>query len=88
VIVKASAFRWLRGEAEVARFDLPQARSFATAFCKTCGCPMPHLTRSGREVIVHAGSFDDPLGTAPDRHVHWDSRADWYVHGDGLPRED
>jgi hypothetical protein len=84
VIVKAPALRWLRGEASVVRFDLPQARSFATAFCKTCGSPMPHLTRSGREAIVPAGGFDEPLGAAPDRHVHWSSRADWYVHGDGL----
>ena len=84
VIVKASALRWLRGEASVVRFDLPQARSFATAFCKTCGSPMPHLTRSGREAIVPAGGFDEPLGAAPDRHAHWSSRADWYVHGDGL----
>jgi hypothetical protein len=84
VIVKASALRWLRGEESVVRFELPQARSFATAFCKTCGSPMPHLTRSGREAIVPAGGFDEPLGAAPDRHVHWSSRADWYVHGDGL----
>src|SRR5947208_2450444 len=48
VIVKAAALRWLQGEARVARFDLPQARSFATAFCSRCGSPMPHLTRSGR----------------------------------------
>src|SRR5258708_29925919 len=33
VIVKASAVRWLRGARSVARFDLPQARRFATAFC-------------------------------------------------------
>jgi hypothetical protein len=88
VIVKASALRWLRGEASVARYDLPQAGSFATAFCKRCGSPMPHLTRSGREAIVHAGAFDEPLGATPDRHVHWASRAQWYVHGDGLPVED
>ena len=37
VIVKALALRWLRGEQSVMRFDLPQARSFATAFCRTCG---------------------------------------------------
>jgi hypothetical protein len=84
VIVEASSLRWLHGEASVVRFDLPSARSFATAFCKKCGCPMPHLTRSGREAIVPAGSFDAPLGAAPDRHVQWASRADWYVHGDGL----
>jgi hypothetical protein len=88
VIVKASSLRWLRGAESVLRFDLPQARSFATAFCKTCGSPMPHLTRSGREAIVHAGCFDEPLGAAPVRHVHWTSRADWYSHGEGLPTED
>ncbi|WP_315722206.1 MULTISPECIES: GFA family protein [unclassified Bradyrhizobium] len=88
VIVRAEALRWLHGEASVTRFDLPQARSFATAFCSRCGSPMPHLTRSGREAIVPAGSFDQPLGTAPDRHVHWTSRADWYVHGERLLIED
>jgi hypothetical protein len=49
---------------------------------------MPHLTRSGREAIIHAGAFDQPLGATPDRHVQWASRAEWYVHGDGLPVED
>ena len=88
VIVKASALRWLRGEAQVVRFDLPSARSFATAFCKKCGCLMPHLTRSGREAIIPAGGFDEPLGAAPDRHVQCASRADWYVRGDGLAVEE
>ena len=46
---------------------------------------MPHLTRSGREAIIPAGAFDGPLDAKPDRHVHWASRAEWYVHGDGLP---
>jgi hypothetical protein len=87
-IVQASALRWLRGEASVVRFDSALARSFATAFCKRCGSPMPHLTRSGREAIVPAGGFDQPLGAGPDRHAHWSSRADWYVHGDGLPVQD
>jgi hypothetical protein len=88
VVVKAAALRWLQGEALVTRFDLAQARSFATAFCSRCGSPMPHLTRSGREAIVPAGSFDQHLGAAPDRHVHWTSRADWYVHGESLLVED
>ena len=65
VIVKASALRWLRGESSVARYDLPTARSFATAFCSICGSPMPHLTRSGREAIIHAGAFDEPLHATP-----------------------
>ncbi|MGJ4926736.1 GFA family protein [Bradyrhizobium sp. HKCCYLS2038] len=88
MIVDAAALHWLKGEDRVTRFDLPQARSFATAFCGRCGSPMPHLTRSGREAIIPAGGFDQPLGATPDRHVHWASRADWYVNGEGLLMED
>lgn len=88
VIVKASAFRWITGKAVVTRYDLPHARSFATAFCGQCGSPMPHLTRSGREAIIPAGGFDQPLGSKPDRHVQWASRADWYVHGEELAVEE
>src|SRR2546421_64204 len=44
------AFRWLSGEDKVTRFDLSTARSFSTSFCRVCGCPLPHATRSGREI--------------------------------------
>jgi hypothetical protein len=87
-VVKPEAFRWLHGEDLVARYDLPIARSFATAFCRNCGSPLPHPTRSGREVIIPAGAFDDALGVRPERGVHWASRADWYVDDNLLPRDD
>lgn len=86
-VVEPGAFRWLVGADHVARFDLPTARSFATAFCRRCGSPLPHATRSGREVIIPAGSLDDDPVSKPERHVHWSSRAPWYVHGDGLREE-
>jgi hypothetical protein len=86
--VKAAALRWLRGEELLVRYDLPTARSFATSFCRTCGSPLPHLTRSGREVIIPAGAFDDELGVTPQRHMHWASRADWYADASQLPKED
>jgi hypothetical protein len=85
--VGVAAFRWLLGEEHVSRFDLPTARSFATSFCRRCGSPLPHATRSGREVIIPAGVLDDDPVSKPDRHAHWESRAPWYVHGDGLPEE-
>jgi hypothetical protein len=83
-VVQPNAVRWLSGEEVVSRYDLPTARSFATAFCRTCGSPLPHLTRSGRQMIIPAGTFDEPLDTSPDRHVHWRSRANWYEHGERL----
>jgi hypothetical protein len=63
-VVKAAALGWLRGEELLARYDLPTAQSFATSFCRRCGSPLPHVTRSGREVIIPAGAFDDKLGSS------------------------
>jgi hypothetical protein len=87
-VVKADALRWLHGKEMIARYDLPTARSFATSFCQRCGSPLPHVTRSGREAIIPAGAFDDPLSVRPDRHVQWSSRANWYLHGERLPSEE
>jgi hypothetical protein len=87
-VVAAGALRWCQGEDLVSRYDLPDTRSFATAFCRRCGSPLPHLTRSGREAIIPAGSLDDDSGGFPERHLHWGSRAVWYAHGENLPREE
>ncbi|HTO82550.1 MAG TPA: GFA family protein [Methylomirabilota bacterium] len=78
-VAAPDAFRWTRGEEHVARYDLPEARSFATAFCRRCGSPLPHLTRSGREVILPAGSFDEDPAVTPSAHVFWESRAAWFA---------
>lgn len=88
ITVEPGHFRWLSGLPLVGRYDLPAAASFATGFCKVCGTPLPHATRSGRHVIVPAGALDDPLPTTPERHEHWRSRAGWYAHGDQLPSSD
>jgi hypothetical protein len=79
--VKPDAFRWTAGASNVVRYDLPTAHSFATCFCRLCGSPLPHLTRSGREVIVPAGSLNDDPGVTPEAHICWSSRAPWYRHG-------
>jgi len=87
-VVRPQAFRWIAGERDLLRYDLPEARSFATSFCRHCGAPMPHATRSGREVIVPAGSLDDDPGCQPDRHVEFASRASWFSFRNDLPIDD
>jgi hypothetical protein len=88
-VVKCEAFRWLAGEEMVVRYDLPSvARGFAASFCRTCGSPVPHPTRSGLRVIVPAGSLDDTPATKPVVHAHWASRAGWYEGEDHLPKAD
>jgi hypothetical protein len=77
VYVSPDAFQWIDGASRVSRYDLPTAHSFATSFCSKCGSPVPHHTRSGREVIIPAGSLDDDPGGRPSVSLHWDSRAAW-----------
>ena len=75
--VDPSRFRWTSGETAVKRYDLPSARSFATTFCTACGAPLPHHTRSGREVVVPAGSLDEEPALAPQAHIFFASRPGW-----------
>jgi hypothetical protein len=82
------AFRWTSGQEYVVRFDLPEARSFSTSFCRQCGSPLPHWTRSGREVIIPAGSLLDDPGTSPTMDACWSSRARWLSDAGNLPTAD
>jgi len=82
------AFRWLSGQDRVVRFDYPEARSFSTSFCRACGSPLPHATRSGKEVIIPAGSLRDDPGVSPTIDCCWQSRAPWLSDVTHLPTSD
>jgi hypothetical protein len=78
-------FRWTSGQGSTVRFDLPTARSFATTFCRHCGSPLPHHTRSGREVVVPAGSLDHAPRLKPQARIFWDSRLPWSCAEGDIP---
>jgi hypothetical protein len=83
-----SRFEWTLGRESTVRFDLPSARSFATTFCRHCGSPLPHHTRSGQEIVVPAGSLDQAPDLEPQARIFWASRADWSCVEDDVPRYD
>jgi len=72
------AIEWLVGADLCQRFDLPEARLFSRAFCRTCGSPVPYVARSGKFLILPSGGLDGPLPIAPQDHIFWDDRAAWY----------
>ena len=84
--VPPGQFSWTSRTDSVVRFDLPSAKSFATTFCGRCGSPLPHHTRSGREIVVPAGSLDDEPSLRPRGRIFWDSRRSWTCADDRLPR--
>lgn len=84
LIVAPDQFRWLEGEAQVGRFEHPQAKHFATGFCKVCGSSLPWLGKSRRAVVVPAGTLDDDPGIRPSQNIFWASRAPWYKEASAL----
>lgn len=85
LLVAAEQFAWARGEEAVRCFELPGARYFCSGFCKECGSALPWRTKNGKFFLVPAGGLDDDPGQRPDKNVHWDSRAAWYVAAKDLP---
>ena len=84
LVADPTQFSWLTGEKHVKRYDLPEARSFSVCFCLECGSPLPHATRSGREIIIPAGSVDVEFGQVPVERLHFDSRANWYKNPEDI----
>jgi hypothetical protein len=86
LFVEPAQFEWISGEDSLTRFDLPEARHFASCFCNRCGSPLPRLTRGGTVVVVPSGSLDGDPAIRPEHHIFWDSRAPWFSGEDELPR--
>lgn len=68
--------RWLAGEAQVRRYDLPQTRH-SKSFCSHCGSALPQLQMDGALLVVPAGSLTTDVPIRPDAHLFVASRANW-----------
>ncbi|MGH8177546.1 MAG: GFA family protein [Steroidobacter sp.] len=86
IYLKPEQLTWINGEEMVARFDLPSATSFARWFCRNCGGPVPRLSRSGRTVVVPAGSLDNHPNEKPKARIFCGSEAPWACSADDVPR--
>ena len=85
LLVSPDQFRWLNGELLVGRFALEEARHFATSFCQNCGSSLPWHTKSGKAVVVPAGTLDDHPGIEPFQNIFCASKAEWYKQASELP---
>ena len=85
LLVAPADFRWIDGEEFVGRYELEEAKHFATSFCTRCGSSLPWLSQSGKAVVVPAGTLDAHPGLGPFQNIFWNSRADWYVEPSALP---
>ena len=72
--------QWTEREQFITRFVHP-SRDFSTAFCACCGCGLPFVTKSGRALIVPAGSLDQQPALVPNENIFWSERVSWYEAG-------
>ena len=88
LLVSPDDFEWLRGEQHLGRYEIEEARHFATSFCMHCGSSLPWLAKSGKAVAVPAGTLDQDPGIRPQQSVFCASGADWYLEPGSLPGHD
>ncbi len=88
LLVSPQDFEWLKGEELVGRYELAEARHFATCFCRKCGSSLPWLAQSGKAVIVPAGTLDADPQIRPIQNIYCASRAVWYREPTELPSYD
>lgn len=88
IIIGPENFQWLSGEESVGRFELAEARHFATSFCKKCGSSLPWLTQSGKAYVIPAGTLDDSPSIKPMHNIYYADKAEWYEDACKLTRYD
>jgi hypothetical protein len=71
-----ASLKWLSGEDQVTRFNLPSTRH-SKSFCSICGSALPDVQMDGALLVVPAGSLDSEVRKRPDAHLFVSTRASW-----------
>ena len=87
VVARREAFRWLAGEALLARYE-STPRTTKT-FCRTCGSSLVTFYTDRPDIIgLPLGGVVGDLGPRPAFHIFVGSKTPWYEIRDGLPQYD
>lgn len=78
LFVAPEDFTWLSGQEKIRRYELETAKYFATSFCENCGSSLPWLAKTGKAVVVPAGTLDGDPEVRPVQNIFCGSRALWY----------
>ena len=85
-IVPSDSVRFVRGEAHLKHYKVPDALHFTQVFCEVCGSKMPRVDSARGFAIVPLGILDDDPGVKVQGHMFVDYKAHWYDIPDDLPR--
>jgi hypothetical protein len=85
ILLRPDSATWISGEENIASFKVPEAKRFRTAFCKTCGSPLPRIAPDLSIAVIPAGSLDNDPPLQPTARIFWGSRADWSCDAGSIP---
>ncbi len=88
ILARAEQFSWLSGRQLIGKYVPEDTKHFTTAFCKNCGSSLPWLAKSGKAMVIPAGTLDVHPGIEPQQNVFRASGADWYQPAGELPEWD
>ena len=88
IIIAPDQFEWLTGADQIGRYEHPEAKHFATCFCRQCGSSLPWLAQSGGAMIIPAGTLDEDPEIRPSQNIFWKDRAVWREAVESLPHYD
>lgn len=81
--VPPERFRITAGEQDIARFR--SSEKGTRSFCRNCGSQM--FCQTGPDVIdIALAALHGKIDRRPEAHYYYDSRADWTVVNDDLPK--
>ena len=86
IIVAPEQFEWTAGAELVGRYELPDAKYFATCFCSRCGSSLPWASQNGSAMIIPAGTLDEDPEIRPTQNIFWKDRAGWREPVEELPQ--
>ncbi len=76
---------FIKGEASIRFYKLPEAKYFAHAFCEHCGSGVPRKDPVRGIAVIPLGALDDDPGVGAADHIFVDHKAKWYTITDDLP---
>lgn len=85
MLIKPGTLKWIKGEALIKCYKVPEAKRFTNCFCSNCGGRLPRYVKETDMIVIPAGSLDSDPIIKPQARIFWDSRAHWSCGGDGVP---
>jgi hypothetical protein len=79
--VRPEQFRWLAGEAQVARYE--SSPGVRRSFCSVCGGNVAIVLAD--QVVIPAATVDDPIDDRPIVHLFAGEKVPWIEIADGIP---